>query len=76
MKRAAAETSGRRGRAEKMAALPPGRRVRPCQEGATLRPAWLAPAKHYCRGGGGGQEMRDRTGQLQMKITLGKVTTR
>lgn len=29
-------------------------------------------------GGAGrqGQEMRDRTGQLQMKITLGKVTTR
>lgn len=39
-------------------------------------PDWLAHAKYQRRGGGGGQEMRDRTGQLQMKITLGKVTTR
>lgn len=37
---------------------------------------WLAPAKYQRCGGSGGQEMRDRTGQLQMKITLGKVTTR
>lgn len=67
-----------------MAALSPGPCVWPCQEEPVLRPraGWLplstkaAVAVGAWRGGGQGQEMRDRTGQLQMKITLGKVTTR
>lgn len=76
------------GLGEKMAALSPGPCVWPCQEEPVLWPraGWLplstkAAVAVGAGGGGGwggsqGQEMRDRTGQLQMKITLGKVTTR
>lgn len=67
-----------------MAAPSPGSSVWPCQEEPVLWPraGWLplstkaAVAVGAGVGGGQGQEMRDRTGQLQMKITLGKVTTR
>lgn len=71
------------GLGEKMAAMSPGPSVWPCQEEPVLRPraGWLplstkATVAVGAGSWGEGQEMRDRTGQLQMKITLGKVTTR